>query len=143
MQRVASAHVTVDEQVIGRIDRGLLLFLGIEQNDAHAQADRLLQRVLGYRVFPDAQQRMNRDLRDIQGQLLIVSQFTLVADTRKGNRPSFTRAAAPAQAHEQYAYFVQQARLSLGEERIATGRFGADMQVGLINDGPVTFWLEA
>jgi len=143
IQRVTSAQVEVAQEVIGSINRGILLFLGIDRSDNHIQADRLLQRVLNYRLFADAQQRMNLNLQDIHGQLLIVSQFTLVADTRKGNRPSFTNAAPPAIAYERYTYFIQQARHRLGEDRVATGSFGADMQVKLINDGPVTFWLEA
>lgn len=140
IQRVSEARVTVDGDVVGAIGPGLLLLLGVEKDDDTARADRLLQKVLNYRVFADAAGKMNCSLRDIGGGLLVVSQFTLVADTRKGLRPSFSSGAAPAEGERLYDYFVQQARASW--HTVATGRFGADMQVTLTNDGPVTFLLE-
>lgn len=140
LQRVSQAQVTVAGQEIGAIERGLLVLIGVQPNDTERQADRLLERLLGYRVFPDAAERMNLSLRDIAGGLLLVPQFTLAADTRQGARPSFSSAAPPAEGARLFAYLVDQAHLR--HPRIATGRFGADMQVALINDGPATFWLE-
>ncbi len=140
IQRVRAASVKVDGEQVGAIDSGLLLFLGVAKDDDEVAARRLLERVLGYRVFPDAQGRMNHHLLDVQGELLIVSQFTLVADTRKGMRPSFSSAASPELARSLYGYFVEQARLRVA--KVAEGRFAADMQVALVNDGPVTFLLE-
>lgn len=140
LQRVSSASVTVDGEVIGRIDRGLLVLLGVERGDDPAKAQRLAERVLAYRVFPDAEGRMNRSVTDIDGELLVVSQFTLAADTGGGNRPSFTPAAAPELGRSLYEQFVGYVRTSRG--RVETGRFGADMQVALVNDGPVTFLLQ-
>ncbi|MCB1874974.1 MAG: D-tyrosyl-tRNA(Tyr) deacylase [Chromatiales bacterium] len=140
LQRVRDAHVVVDGEEIGRIGTGLLVLLGVQRNDGVAQADRLLERLLGYRVFPDAEGRMNLSLRDIGGGLLLIPQFTLAADTRKGNRPSFTSAAPPEEGERWFDYVVAQARQT--HSPVATGRFGADMQVHLLNDGPVTFWLE-
>lgn len=116
------------------------MLLGIERGDARAQADRLLERVLTYRVFCDAQGKMNRSLLDIDGQILIVSQFTLAANTQKGTRPSFSSAAAPQDAERLYDYFVEQCQQRLS--CVQTGRYGADMAVSLTNDGPVTFWLQ-
>lgn len=141
LQRVTEARVTVAGETVGGIGRGLLVLIGVEQGDAAAQADRLLERLLGYRVFPDAEGRMNLSLADTGGGLLLVPQFTLAADTRKGMRPSFTPAAAPAAGEQLFAYLVEQARGRHPE--VACGRFGADMQVSLTNDGPVTFWLQA
>lgn len=140
MQRVSGASVTVAGEEVGAIGRGLLVLLGVEQGDREAEADRLLQRLLGYRVFPDADDKMNLSLRDIQGGLLLVPQFTLPADTRKGNRPSFTPAAPPDEGERLFTYLLEQARREHPE--VASGRFGADMQVALVNDGPVTFWLQ-
>lgn len=140
LQRVSSASVTVDGEVIGRIDRGLLVLLGVEKGDDPAKAQRLAERVLAYRVFPDGEGRMNRSVTDIDGELLVVSQFTLAADTGGGNRPSFTPAAAPELGRSLYEQFVERIRASRG--RVETGRFGADMQVALVNDGPVTFLLQ-
>jgi D-tyrosyl-tRNA(Tyr) deacylase len=117
------------------------VLVAVQPEDTEARADRLLERILGYRVFPDGEGRMNRSLRDIAGGLLLVSQFTLAADTTKGTRASFTRAAAPELGQRLYDYLVQQARTA--HPQVASGRFGADMQVSLTNDGPVTFWLEA
>ena len=139
IQRVLEAHVDVDQVTVGRIGPGLLALLGVERHDTQAQADRLLERLVTYRVFGDEQGRMNRSLLDTGGELLVVSQFTLAADTRKGTRPGFSRAASPELGNELYEYFVAQAQQRLGQ--VQTGRYGADMQVGLTNDGPVTFWL--
>ncbi len=141
IQRVRRAHVEADGEVIGRIDAGLLALVAVQPDDGEAQAQRLLQRVLGYRVFGDAAGRMNRSLAETGGGLLLVSQFTLAADTRKGMRASFTRAAPPVLAERLFAHLLEQARAR--HAPVAGGRFGADMQVHLINDGPVTFWLEA
>ena len=140
IQRVSQAQVAIDGVTVGQIDRGILLLLGVEKADTEAQAGRLLERVLGYRIFPDAQGKMNLSLREINGGLLIVPQFTLPADTRKGMRPSFTPAAPPAQGAALFNYFTAQARQQL--LTVQTGVFAADMQVSLTNDGPVTFWLQ-
>ena len=141
IQRVCRAHVEAAGEVIGRIDGGLLALVAVQPGDGEAQAQRLLQRVLGYRVFGDAAGRMNRSLAETGGGLLLVSQFTLAADTRKGMRASFTRAAPPVLAERLFAHLLEQARAR--HAPVAGGRFGADMQVHLVNDGPVTFWLEA
>lgn len=141
VQRVAAAHVDVDHQCIGAIKQGLLVFIGIERDDSETTADRLLDRLLGYRIFADAEGRMNLSLKDIGGGLLLVPQFTLAADTRRGMRPSFTPAAAPENGRRLFEYLVKQASQHYPD--VATGRFGADMQVTLTNDGPVTFWLQA
>ncbi len=140
LQRVRQASVTVAGEVVGCIDRGLLVFVGVERGDGEAEADRLLQRLLGYRVFADEQEKMNLSLRDVAGGLLLVSQFTLAADTRKGARPSFSRAAPPAEGERLFHYLLAQARAA--HPLVEAGRFGADMQVALVNDGPVTFWLQ-
>lgn len=139
LQRVSAAEVQVAGLQIGRIDRGLLVLVGVERGDREAQADRLLERLLAYRVFPDATGRMNRSLRDIQGGLLLVPQFTLAADTRTGTRPGFSPAAEPAAGERLFDYLVTRARQA--HCAVQTGEFGADMQVSLTNDGPVTFWL--
>lgn len=141
IQRVASASVSIDGSIAGAIDRGLLLLLGVEKDDTPAQADRLLQKILAYRVFADADGKMNRSLADVGGGLLVVSQFTLAADTSKGLRPSFSSAKAPAEAEQLYDYFLASARAL--HPAVAAGRFGADMQVALVNDGPVTFLLKS
>ncbi|MDQ5770837.1 D-aminoacyl-tRNA deacylase [Thiothrix subterranea] len=140
IQRVSHAQVDIDGVTVGQIERGILLLLGVEKADTEAQAERLLERVLGYRIFPDVHGKMNLSLREISGGLLIVPQFTLPADTRKGMRPSFTPAAPPDQGKTLFTYFVEQARHQLA--MVQTGVFGADMQVSLTNDGPVTFWLQ-
>ncbi|MEK7989811.1 MAG: D-aminoacyl-tRNA deacylase [Thiotrichaceae bacterium] len=140
LQRVTQAQVSVDKKIIGQIDTGLLVLLGIEKADTKQQSERLLQRVLSYRVFSDAQDKMNLSLKDIQGGLLLVPQFTLPADTRKGTRPSFTPAAAPEQGLSLFNYFCEQATQL--HPIVEMGQFGADMQVSLTNDGPVTFWLQ-
>ena len=139
MQRVSNARVEVGGETVGEIDRGLLVLVGVERNDGEAQAERLLERLLGYRVFPDEEGKMNLSLRDIDGGLLLVPQFTLAADTRKGMRPSFTSAAPPAEGERLYRYLADRAHA--GHPTVAEGRFGADMQVSLTNDGPVTFQL--
>ena len=140
LQRVTQAEVCVAGEAVGAIGRGLLVLVGVQRADGEAQADRLLERLLGYRVFPDPEDRMNRSLRDVGGGLLLVPQFTLAADTRKGTRASFTSAAPPEEGRRLFEYLVERARLA--HPQVETGRFGADMQVGLVNDGPVTFWLE-
>jgi D-tyrosyl-tRNA(Tyr) deacylase len=141
IQRVASASVSIDGSVVGAIDRGLLLLLGVEKDDTTVQADRLLQKVLAYRVFADADGKMNLSLADVGGGLLVVSQFTLAADTGRGLRPSFSTAKAPAEAEQLYKHFLHSARAL--HPVVAAGRFGADMQVALVNDGPVTFLLKS
>lgn len=140
LQRVSSARVDVHGECVGAIERGVLALLGVERGDDEATADRLLERMLGYRIFPDDDGKMNRSVRDIEGGLLLVPQFTLAADTRKGTRPSFTPAAEPDEGHRLFSYLVQQTRTAY--PHVANGVFGADMQVSLVNDGPVTFWLQ-
>ncbi len=140
LQRVSQATVQVDGRCVGRIDQGLLVLVGVQKHDSQTHGDRLIERLLGYRVFPDADGKMNCSVRDVQGGLLLVPQFTLPADTRKGTRPSFSTCAPPEQASRLFDYVVQQARALWGF--VETGEFGADMQVSLVNDGPVTFWLE-
>lgn len=140
LQRVTRASVEVDGARIGAIDRGLLVFVGVEAGDTERQVDRLLDRILCYRVFPDDAGKMNSSLTDIAGGLLLVPQFTLAADTRKGMRPSFTRAASPREGRELFELLTSRARARHG--KVETGRFGADMEVHLVNDGPVTFWLQ-
>lgn len=140
LQRVSEASVTVGPEQLGTIGRGLLVFVGIERGDDRATAERLLDRVLGYRVFPDQEGRMNLSLRDIGGGLLLVPQFTLCADTRKGTRPSLSGAAAPEVGERLFAHLVSRAVACY--PTVACGRFGSDMKVGLVNDGPVTFWLQ-
>ncbi|GAA0791379.1 D-aminoacyl-tRNA deacylase [Marinobacterium sediminicola] len=140
IQRVRHASVTVDGEITGQIDQGILLLLGVEKGDNETSANKLLQKVLKYRIFADADDKMNLSLADIGGGLLVVSQFTLVADTRKGLRPSFSSGATPAEGERLYNHFVKQAEII--HSPVATGRFGADMKVELLNDGPVTFLLE-
>jgi D-tyrosyl-tRNA(Tyr) deacylase len=140
LQRVRSARVEIEDRTAGAIGRGLLVLVGVDQGDDTTRADRLLERLLGYRVFPDAAGKMNLSVRDIGGGLLLVPQFTLAADTEKGMRPSFTPAAAPALGQRLFDYLVQQARTQYAP--VEAGVFGADMQVSLTNDGPVTFWLQ-
>ncbi|WP_188695910.1 D-aminoacyl-tRNA deacylase [Bowmanella pacifica] len=139
IQRVTSAHVDVEGERVGEIGKGIMLLLGVEQGDDEAKAKRLCERVLNYRIFTDEQGKMNLNLTQVEGQLLVVSQFTLVADTDKGNRPSFSRAGDPQMSKTLYEYFIGLVR-EKGVE-CQTGQFGADMQVGLVNDGPVTFQL--
>jgi len=139
LQRVIRASVDISDERVAEIGAGLLVLVGVERGDTPAQADRLLERLLAYRVFPDAAGRMNRSLADVAGDLLVVPQFTLAADTDKGTRPSFSTAAPPEIGRALFDYLVDQARLAHGA--VATGRFGADMHVALVNDGPVTFML--
>jgi D-tyrosyl-tRNA(Tyr) deacylase len=141
LQRVTEAQVLVERDCVAAIGRGLLVLVGVQKADDAARADRLLERLLTYRVFPDPSGRMNLSLRDVGGGLLLVPQFTLAADTNKGTRASFTAAAPPLLGEQLFGYLVERARLSHGE--VQTGRFGADMKVGLVNDGPVTFWVES
>jgi D-tyrosyl-tRNA(Tyr) deacylase len=137
IQRVSKASVEVEAVIVGEIAQGILLFLGVEKADNKQKADKLLEKILKYRVFADQNDRMNLSLTDVQGELLIVSQFTLVADTQKGLRPSFSSAGLPEESEVLYEYFVERAIQS--GLKIATGSFGADMAVSLVNDGPVTF----
>jgi len=139
LQRVTHAQVAVDGNIIATIGRGALVLVGVELGDGMRQADRLLERLLGYRVFPDAEGRMNLSLRDVEGELLLVPQFTLAADTSKGARPSFSSAAPPDAGRSLFEQLVTGAEARY--PRVACGRFGADMKVTLTNDGPVTFWL--
>ena len=139
LQRVTEASVHIGGERVASIGRGLLVLLGVEKGDTESQADRLLARLLAYRVFPDAEGRMNLDLAAVQGGLLLVPQFTLAADTRKGNRPSFTPAASPEEGARLFRYIG--ARAAALHAPVTFGVFGADMQVALVNDGPVTFWL--
>jgi D-aminoacyl-tRNA deacylase len=141
IQRVSRASVDVDDVCVGAIGRGILALVAIEPADSEARAERLAERILSYRIFPDADERMNLSLVDISGDLLVVSQFTLAADTRKGARPGFSAAASSAEAKRLFDYFLT--TLKSGYPRVQTGCFGADMQVALINDGPVTFTLTA
>lgn len=140
LQRVSEARVRIGGTKVGETATGLLVLVGVQRDDDEAKADRLLARLLGYRVFPDEAGRMNLSLRDIDGGLLLVPQFTLAADTRKGTRAGFSRAAAPDEGKRLFDYLVTTARNR--HERVGSGVFGADMQVELVNDGPVTFWLE-
>ena len=140
LQRVTWARVSVGGQVIASIGPGLLVLVGVERGDQAPAAERLAERLLAYRVFPDGDGRMNRSLTDVAGELLLVPQFTLAADTTRGLRPSFTAAAPPALGRELFDHLV--ARACSAHAAVGSGVFGADMQVALINDGPVTFWLE-
>ncbi|EKY3245692.1 D-aminoacyl-tRNA deacylase [Cronobacter dublinensis] len=140
IQRVTHASVRVEEEVTGEIGPGLLVLLGVEKEDDEQKANRLCERVLGYRIFSDEQGKMNLNVQQAGGSVLVVSQFTLPADTEKGLRPSFSRGAPPEQAEALYDYFVSRCRAT--GIKTQTGRFAADMQVSLTNDGPVTFWLQ-
>lgn len=140
IQRVSSARVDIGGELAGEIGRGALVFVCAQQGDTEAGVERLLERVLGYRIFPDDRGRMNRSLRDIGGGLLLVPQFTLAADTSSGTRPSLGTAMAPEPAARLFDLLVERARAL--HAPVTCGRFGADMQVSLVNDGPVTFWLE-
>ena len=140
IQRVAGASVAVGGETVGEIGAGLLALLGVERGDGDAEAARLAERVLGYRVFADAEGKMNLSLGQTGGGLLVVPQFTLVADTNSGTRPSFSSGASPAEGERLYQKFVEEAKSR--HAPVETGRFGAHMQVSLVNDGPVTFWLQ-
>ena len=140
IQRVSSAKVEVDSEIVGQIGKGLLVLLGVEKDDDRQKADKLAEKVLNYRVFSDADDKMNLNVQQVAGEVLVVSQFTLVADTQKGLRPSFSKGATPSLANELYEYFTQKC----GEKvKVECGRFAADMQVSLVNEGPVTFWLNS
>ena len=140
IQRVTQAKVEVGSEVVGQIGKGLLVLLGVEKDDDRAKADKLAEKVLNYRVFSDENDKMNLNVQQVAGEVLVVSQFTLVADTQKGLRPSFSKGATPSLANELYEYFAQKC----GEKvNVECGRFAADMQVSLVNEGPVTFWLQA
>ncbi|MGP1573308.1 D-aminoacyl-tRNA deacylase [Aggregatibacter segnis] len=140
IQRVSSAKVEVDGEIVGQIGKGLLVLLGVEKDDDRSKADKLAEKVLNYRVFSDADDKMNLNIQQVAGEVLVVSQFTLVADTQKGLRPSFSKGATPSLANELYEYFAQKC----GEKvKVECGRFAADMQVSLVNEGPVTFWLNS
>jgi D-tyrosyl-tRNA(Tyr) deacylase len=130
----------VDEAVIGKIDNGLLVLLGVERDDTTDSAEKLVNKILNYRVFSDADGKMNLNVQQAVGELLVVSQFTLVADTQKGNRPGFSRGASPELGKQLYLTFLDKLRNLY--DRVASGKYGADMKVSLINDGPVTFWLK-
>lgn len=140
IQRVSEASVVVDEEEVGAIGRGILALVGVQKGDTEARAQRLLERMLGYRIFPDEAGRMNRSLTDIAGGLLLVPQFTLAADTGKGTRAGFSTAAPPDEGARLFEFLAGLARHRHAD--VGTGRFGADMKVHLTNDGPVTFWLE-
>ena len=139
IQRVAEASVSVGGETVGAIGKGVLALVGVERGDGDAEAARLAERVLGYRIFPDQEGRMNRSLLEVEGRLLAVPQFTLVADTKKGSRPSFSSGASPEEGARLFSAFVESANQ---KTRVETGRYGADMRVSLVNDGPVTFWLQ-
>ena len=140
IQRVSEAEVRVSGEVVGAIGRGVLALIGVRRADTDAAAQRLLERVLSYRIFPDPEGRMNLPVREVGGGLLLVPQFTLAADTHKGTRAGFSAAAAPEEARRLFAYLVDRAHSAYAP--VSAGVFGADMQVALVNDGPVTFWLE-
>lgn len=141
LQRVRRAEVRVDEQIIGEIGAGLMVLVGVRVSDDRSSSERLIERLLAYRVFPDDAGRMNLSLAETGGGLMLVPQFTLVAETDRGNRPGFSRAAPPDRARELYEHAAATARAR--HQPVAEGRFGAEMQVALVNDGPVSFWLEA
>ena len=140
LQRVTQADVKVNGEVVGEIGPGILALLGVQKGDGTAQADRLLERLLSYRIFSDSEDKMNLSLKDMKGGLLLVPQFTLAADTQKGTRPSFSSAAHPDDGKRLFDYLLIQAEQA--HSSIASGVFGADMKVSLTNDGPVTFWLQ-
>ena len=140
IQRVAGARVAVGGEAVGAIGRGILALIGVERGDGESEAQRLAERVVGYRIFPDAAGKMNLSLKDIGGGLLAVPQFTLVADTNSGTRPSFSSGASPAHGERFFNYFLSCAKKM--HDGVQSGRFGADMKVSLVNDGPVTFWLQ-
>ena len=142
LQRVTEASVTVDSEPTASIGPGLLVLIGVEKDDGALQANRLLERILGYRIFPDTEGRMNLSVRDTGGGLLLVPQFTLAADTRKGMRPSFTPAASPKEGAHWFGYLLDNVRAQYSGQ-VAAGQFGADMKVALVNDGPVTLWINA
>ena len=141
VQRVTGANVKVGGKPVGVIGAGLVALVGVERGDTEVEALLLAERVMAYRIFADAEGKMNLSVKEARGQILAVPQFTLAADTSSGLRPSFSRAATPAEAEKLFKRFVQ--KLEEWTPRVATGQFGADMQLSLVNDGPVTFWLQA
>jgi D-aminoacyl-tRNA deacylase len=141
IQRVARGSVTVDGEIVGQIGRGFVVLLGVKTGDTEEDARYLAHRTVNLRIFCDAQEKMNLSVQDVNGQVLVVSQFTLYADTRKGNRPGFTDAAPPAEAERLYGVYVEALQRELGAERVATGRFRTSMKVEILNDGPVTIEL--
>ena len=140
LQRVRQAQIDIGGERVASIGAGLLVLVGVQHADNEATADRLLERLLGYRVFADADGKMNLNIKQTAGELLLVPQFTLAADTRSGMRPGFSTAATPAEGQQLFTYLLEQARLQ--QLPVASGQFGEDMQVSLVNNGPVTFWLE-
>lgn len=145
IQRVTEANVSVDQQIVGAIGKGFLVLVGVSQTDTRAVAEKMIKKLLGLRIFEDENGKTNLSLQDVDGSLLLVSQFTLYADCRKGNRPSFTNAGAPDLAEDLYEYIINecQAQLSNPTQRVQHGRFGADMKVSLLNDGPFTIILDS
>jgi len=140
IQRVSSSQVKVDGKLVGSVEKGLLVFLGLEKQDTRSMADKMINKIISYRLFPDQNQKMNLSLKDINGEILIISQFTLAADTKNGTRAGFSTAMPPLDAESLYDYFVENTRSS--DLKVETGIFGSDMKVSLVNDGPVTFLLE-
>ena len=140
IQRVSSSQVKVDGKLVGSVEKGLLVFLGFEKQDTRSMADKMINKIISYRLFPDQNQKMNLSLKDINGEILIISQFTLAADTKNGTRAGFSTAMPPLDAESLYDYFVESTRSS--DLKVDTGIFGADMKVSLVNDGPVTFLLQ-
>lgn len=143
IQRITHAEVVVNGAEIGRVGKGFLVFIGISNDDTREIADKMIRKMLGLRIFEDADGKTNLDLNIVGGKVLLISQFTLYADCRKGNRPSFTNAGKPDLAEPLYQYVIDQCRLALGENRVETGSFGADMKVSLLNDGPFTIFLDS
>ena len=145
IQRVTEASVTVDQQMIGKIGKGFLVFIGVCQNDTKEIADKMVKKLLGLRIFEDENGKTNLDIKTVSGSLLLVSQFTLYADCRKGNRPSFINAGSPDQANELYEYIIGLCRMEFPDNysRVQTGSFGADMKIQLLNDGPFTVMLDS
>lgn len=141
IQRVIEANVAVDDEIIGKIGRGFLVFVGVSDSDDTATADKMIKKLIGLRIFEDENGKTNLDLKSVNGQLLLISQFTLYADCRKGNRPSFIKAGAPDRAEELYQYIIRQCRQEITV--VEEGRFGADMKVSLVNDGPFTIILDS
>lgn len=145
IQRVTEANVSVDQQIVGAIDRGLLVLVGVSQTDTRIVADKMIKKLLGLRIFEDQEGKTNLSLQDVDGSLLLISQFTLYADCRKGNRPSFINAGAPELAEDLYQYIINQCRDQFPNltQRVQQGRFGANMKVSLLNDGPFTVILDS
>jgi D-tyrosyl-tRNA(Tyr) deacylase len=140
LQRVTNAHVMIDEEIIASINHGVLVFLAVQKKDDEQAALQLQQRLLGYRMFADENEKMNKSIQQVNGDILVVPQFTLAADTSSGKRPSFSTAAPPDQGKRLFDYFLD--KLKADYARVSSGKFAADMQIHLVNDGPVTFWLE-